>query len=173
MDLHYTIEQHHYEDTVAFQLRLRRAKKASALRYYISNGLLCGFAVYFFLFRPEYAWYVRLAPVVIAAVMIALTTAQRSCSPRTIQATVRRYIKLKIIEPGYLGPHSLSIDSQEATLTYGQTSQTIALKQCSLVHGEDSVSFLLGGGVIFEIIPNDVLNTEDHRATLSALLAEA
>lgn len=169
----YTIAPHHYQDTIAFQVRLRRGKPGATLRYYATNGIFFLMAVYFCIARPNYSFVMRFGPLFLALILLSLTTMQRSCAPRVLRATVQRYIKLKILPQDFFSVHTLHIHGQELTISYAGKAQSIHLSQCSFVHGEDSVSFILGGGVIFELIPNEVLDKDHRRDTLAALFTQS
>ena len=39
MQLNYTITQEHYEDVIAFQLKLQRSKRRSLIQYIVTNAI--------------------------------------------------------------------------------------------------------------------------------------
>ena len=47
MQLNYTITQEHYEDVIAFQLKLQRSKRRSLIQYIVTNAIFIILAVYF------------------------------------------------------------------------------------------------------------------------------
>lgn len=170
MKLTYTITQEHYEDVIAFQLRLQRSKRKSLIQYVLTNAVFVILAVYFLITHPESSLWSRLGVLGMAAVMLLLTTDKRSCSPGKVRRTYKRYVRLKLIQEGYIGPHTLIVGRDAITQKFGQQSNTIEMKRCAWVNGEQSISMILGGGVIFEIIPNDILDQDDNRARLCALI---
>ena len=53
MQLNYTITQEHYEDVIAFQLKLQRSKRRSLIQYIVTNAIFIILAVYFLVTHPE------------------------------------------------------------------------------------------------------------------------
>lgn len=170
MKLNYTITQENYEDVIAFQLRLQRSKKSSLIQYLITNGIFIMLAVYFFFTHPDSAWWMRFGILAMAVILLLITTDKRSCSPRKVRRTYRRYVRLHLIQEGYLGTHTLIANEKEIIQKYGEQTNTIETRRCAWVNGEKSISMILGGGVIFEIIPNEVLDQNDNREKLKALI---
>ncbi len=168
MKLNYTITQKNYEDVIAFQLRLQRSRRKSLIQYIITNGIFIILAVYFLIAHPESAWWVRIGVLAMAAVLLIVTTDKRSCSSGKIHRTYKNYVRLKLIQEGYIGPHTLIVNPKDHTITqkFGSETNTIELARCAWVNGEDSISMILGSGVIFEIIPNDVLDQNGNRERL-------
>lgn len=171
MQLNYTITQEHYEDVIAFQLKLQRSKRRSLIQYIVTNAIFIILAVYFLVTHPESSVWSRLGVMGMAAAMLVLTTDRRSCSPGKVRRTYKRYVRLKLIQDGFIGPHTLLVDKNSVTQKFGDQSNTIEIKRCAWVNGENRISMILGGGVIFEIIPNEVLDQNGNRERLSALIA--
>ena len=171
MQLNYTITQEHYEDVIAFQLKLQRSKRRSLIQYIVTNAIFIILAVYFLVTHPESSVWSRLGVMGLAAAMLVLTTDRRSCSPGKVRRTYKRYVRLKLIQDGFIGPHTLLVDKNSVTQKFGDQSNTIEIKRCAWVNGENRISMILGGGVIFEIIPNEVLDQNGNRERLSALIA--
>ena len=163
MQLNYTITQEHYEDVIAFQLKLQRSKRRSLIQYIVTNAIFIILAVYFLMTHPESSVWSRLGVMGMAAAMLVLTTDRRR--------TYKRYVRLKLIQDGFIGPHTLLVDKNSVTQKFGDQSNTIEIKRCAWVNGENRISMILGGGVIFEIIPNEVLDQNGNRERLSALIA--
>ena len=168
MQLNYTITQEHYEDVIAFQLKLQRSKRRSLIQYIVTNAIFIILAVYFLVTHPESSVWSRLGVMGMAAAMLVLTTDRRSCSPGKVRRTYKRYVRLKLIQDGFIGPHTLLVDKNSVTQKFGDQSNTIEIKRCAWVNGENRISMILGGGVIFEIIPNEVLDQNGNRERLSA-----
>ena len=175
MKLTYDITQKHYEDVIAFQLRLQRSKRKSLVQYIITNALFVILAIYFLIDHPESALWVKLGVLAMAAVLLIVTTDKRSCSPGKVRRTYKNYVRLKLIQPGFIGPHTLIINPKDGTVTqkFGSETNTMELRRCAWVNGENSISMILGGGVIFEIIPNEVLDQDDNRRRLSGYIVAA
>ena len=171
MQLNYTITQEHYEDVIAFQLKLQRSKRRSLIQYIVTNAIFIILAVYFLVTHPESSVWSRLGVMGMAAAMLVLTTDRRSCSPGKVRRTYKRYVRLKLIQDGFIGPHTLLVDKNSVTQKFGDQSNTIEIKRCAWVNGENRISMILGGGVIFETIPNEVLDQNGNRERLSALIA--
>lgn len=168
MRLDYEITQKNYEDVIAFQLRLQRSKRKSLVQYIITNAIFIFLAVYFLIAHPGSSLWVKLGVLAMAAVLLIITTDKRSCSPGKIHRTYKNYVRLKLIHEGFIGPHTLIINPKERTITqkFGTESNTIDFKRCAWVNGEDSISMILGSGVIFEIIPNSILEENNNRVRL-------
>ena len=60
MQLNYTITQEHYEDVIAFQLKLQRSKRRSLIQYIVTNAIFIILAVYFLVTHPESSVWSRL-----------------------------------------------------------------------------------------------------------------
>ena len=106
MQLNYTITQEHYEDVIAFQLKLQRSKRRSLIQYIVTNAIFIILAVYFLVTHPESSVWSRLGVMGMAAAMLVLTTDRRSCSPGKVRRTYKRYVRLKLIQDGFIGPHT-------------------------------------------------------------------
>lgn len=74
MQLNYTITQEHYEDVIAFQLKLQRSKRRSLIQYIVTNAIFIILAVYFLMTHPESSVWSRLGVMGMAAAMLVLTT---------------------------------------------------------------------------------------------------
>lgn len=172
MKLNYFITQKNYEDVIAFQLRLQRSKRKSLIQYIITNGIFIILGVYFLIAHPESAWWVRLGVLAMAAVLLIITTDKRSCSPRKVHRTYKNYVRLNMIQEGYIGPHTLIVNAKDQTIIqkFGNECNTIEIDRCAWVNGENSISMILGSGVIFEIIPNEILDEDDNRERLRAFI---
>ena len=168
--LNYEITPENYQDVIAFQLRLQVTKRGGKLRYILTNVLFWAMALYFCITRTEYNLWMRLLPVLMAVLLFTLTTERRSCSPRKVKKTYQRYEKLKILEEGYIGPHVVTFLGTTITKKYGKQVEQIDVSQCALVREDSSVSILLGGGVIFELIPNAILMENNNLEKLREFL---
>ena len=146
MQLNYTITQEHYEDVIAFQLKLQRSKRRSLIQYIVTNAIFIILAVYFLVTHPESSVWSRLGVMGMAAAMLVLTTDRRSCSPGKVRRTYKRYVRLKLIQDGFIGPHTLLVDKNSVTQKFGNQSNTIEIKRCAWVNGENRISMILGGG---------------------------
>ena len=70
VQLNYTITQEHYEDVIAFQLKLQRSKRRSLIQYIVTNAIFIILAVYFLVTHPESSVWSRLGVMGMAAAML-------------------------------------------------------------------------------------------------------
>jgi len=166
MKLTYTITAEDYQEAIAFQIRLKQKTLFSRLRYWLGSWGLFLVSVYFGAARPEYPLTVRMIPAVIAALMLAIASGIRFSVERRAAGLLRKYVQSGALNEGFLGTHMLSVRRDTILLEYGRHSQKIFCRQVEDLHRCERTSFLMAGGVIFDLIPNAVLDKDGCREEL-------
>jgi len=166
MKLTYTITAEDYQEAVAFQLRLKQKTLFSRLRYWLGSWGLLVVALYFGWSSPEYSLPVRILPVCAAALMLAVASYVRFGVERRAARELQKYIRSGALNEGFLGVHTLTVRKETILLEYGRNSSKIFCRQAEDLHRSERTSFLIAGGVIFDLIPNTVLDQNDTREKL-------
>lgn len=172
MRLNYTITEEIYAEVIAYQMRLHNNQKSQILKYFVSNILFCGFAVYFLVTRTDYAWWVRLMPVVMAAILLALSTHKRVNLPGRARAALKRYMRDGTLEEGFIGPHTLIIEKGMVRRGAGSNWLEASCGEVGNLLELEHSELLVARGVIFELIPKTVLNADGNRERLIKALRE-
>lgn len=170
MKLSYTVTAEEYQQAVAFQIHLKQKTLFSRLRYWVGSWGLLLLAVYFALFRPQYTPLMRILPVAVAALMLAVASGIRFSVQYRAKRTLEKYVKAGVLNEGFLGLHMLSVRKDTILVEYGRTSQKIFCRQVENLYRDEKASYLMAGGVIFDIIPNAVLEQDGNRETLTELI---
>lgn len=166
MRLNYNITEDIYAEVIEYQMKLHNNQRSQVMKYWISNLLFLGLAVYFLVARTEYSWWLRLLPMGMAAILFAMTTFKRVNLPKRARAALKRYLKSGTLAEGFIGQHKLIVEDSMIRRNYGGEWTEIS---CDDVGGyqqlKDSL-LLIAKGVIFEVIPLEVLNENNSRGEL-------
>lgn len=166
MKLTYTITAEDYQEAIAFQLRLKQKTAFSRLRYWLGSWGLLAVAIYFGVTRSAYSLPARILPAVAAAGMLLVVSWMRFHVDRRAARQLRRYLSSGAFDEGFLGFHTLSVRKDTILLEYGRSSHRILCRQVEDLHRCQQTSFLFAGGVIFDVIPNAVLDRDGCREKL-------
>lgn len=173
MRLNFTITEDIYAEVIEYQMRLHNNQRKEVLKYWISNIVFCAVALYFLIDRTEYSWQVRLGPVAMALILFIMSTYKRTNLPKRARSALKRYIKSGTLEQGFIGPHTLIVENGVVKRGVGKDWAEV---QCGEVGPEflelKSSELLIARGVIYEMIPKEVLDKDNQREKLQRALAE-
>ena len=161
MKLTYTITAEQHQEAIAFQLRMKQNSPYSALRYWLGNWGIFLASVGFSLLRSGFPLAVRLIPVVISGVLLVVTSVIRFSVDRQAAVQQRKSVESGAVNEGFLGTHILSVRKDTVLVEYGRHSQKIFCRQVEELRRGEKVSYLMAGGDIFELIPNEILDRDD------------
>jgi len=172
MRLNYNITEELYAEVIAYQMRLHNNQKSQILKYWISNVLFCGFALYFMIVRTEYAWWLRLMPLLMAAVLLVLSTHKRVNLPKRAKAALKRYMRDKTLEAGFIGPHTLVVEKGMVRRGAGTSWTEVSCDEVGNFLDLEHSELMTARGVIFELIPRAVLDADGNREKLHRAIEE-
>lgn len=170
MRLNYNITEELYAQVIEYQMRLHNSQRSQVLKYWISNILFCGFAVYFLAARPDYAWWLRLMPLGMAAILLALSTYKRVNLPKRARAALKRYMKSGTLEEGFIGSHTLLVEGGMVRRGVGGNWMEVSCDEVGNLLALQDCELLIARGVIFDLIPKAVLDGESVRERLLAAI---
>lgn len=166
MKLTYTISAEDYLEALAFQLRLNQKTLVSRLRYWLGSWGIFVIALWFGVTHPEYQIFMRVFPAAMAALMLIVASLIRFRVDQRAARQLNQLIKNNTLNAGFLGTHLLSVRRDTILLEYGQQSGKIFCRQVVDLHRNERTSFLMAGNVIFDLIPNAVLDENGRREQL-------
>ena len=167
MNLTYRVEKEDYREAIEFQLRLKQNTLISKISYWVVAWGLVIICIYFALTRTSLSAFVRFAPLVLSSLMLAFASYLRFGIKYRSGKIMQSFEKTGTLEKGYLGKHKLSVNGEFLNLQYGNTNKTIKCSSVGDIYQGEKDSFIIADGVMFEIIPNEVLDRDGNREKLT------
>lgn len=166
MRLNYSITEEIYAEVIEYQMKLHNGQKSRVIKYWVSNLIFLGLAAYFFIVRIEYPWWLRLMPMGMAVILLVITTYNRVNIPKRARAALRRYVRTGVLEEGFIGPHKLIIEDGIIRRSYGAAWSEIPVEGVGGYQQLTNSLLLIAAGVIFEVIPMSILETDNNQDKL-------
>lgn len=166
MRLNYSITEEIYAEVIEYQMKLHNGQKSQVIKYWVSNLIFLGLAVYFLVVRIEYPWWLRLTPMGMAAILMVITTYNRVSIPKRARAVLRRYMRTGILEEGFIGSHKLIIEEGLIRRYYGGVQSEISVEDVGGYQQLTNSLLLVAAGVIFEVIPISILEEDNNQNKL-------
>lgn len=173
MKLIYSVSHADYKEAILFQLRQKQKSPLTMLRYWVGNIGFFGLAVFFALSRTAYPPWLRIAPVVVAAIMLALGSYSVFALRAQADRLLKRYIENGTLDKDFWKPHTLIVSQDSLKLSYGGKTMKIPCTDAGAIYRGDSASLLIAEGAIFDIIPNDTLDRDSAGDLLTRTIRES
>lgn len=170
MKINYDITEGQYAEVVEYQMRLRNNQPIKKLKFWLSNILFSGFAIYFCILRTEYNWLIRIMPIVMALILLGLSLYPRLMIKKRAEAAVKQYKSNGTLQKGYIGLHTLNIENGIVKRHFANAWTEINCNEVVHLQELRLSTILIAHNVIFEMIPNEVLDKENNREQLESAL---
>ena len=174
MKLTYVVTEDVYAEAIRYQRQLQNRQPAAQVRFWGLNLAFTAAAVWFFIVRKDYAIWLRLMPLLMAAVLIGLSAWRRSSGEARAKGILRQYIRQGALEEGFLGEHTLLVEHGKIRRKAGKTWQDVSAASFGALKDLDKSVLLIAGGVILDTIPAETLSQQGVRKKLlEAIAAES
>lgn len=170
MKINYEITEEQYVEVVEYQMRLRNNQPIKRLKFWLSNILFFGLAIYFCILRSDYSWLIRIMPIVMALILLGLSLYPRLKIKKRAEAAVKQYKSNGTLQKGYIGLHTLIIDKGIVKRHFANAWTEINCNEVVHLQKLKFSTILIAHNVFFEMIPNEVLDKEDNREQLESAL---
>ena len=164
MKLTYQVTEEIYAQVIEYQMKLNFSRPVQKIKYIGLNLVFGAFAVYFAVDRSAYSVWIRFAPLLMALILFALSTWKRTNLSKRAGQTLKRLIASNTLEKEFLGTHTLIFEEDKLRRGYGKNWAELTGMEISGYEQLPDAVILFGKGMIFEIIPNAVLDKNDNRS---------
>ena len=172
MKLTYVVTEETYAEAIRYQRQLQNRQPAAQLRFWGMNLIFLGAAVWFFFARTQYAVTLRFAPLLMAAVLFALSFWRRSSSPARVRGILKRYQSQGMLSDGFIGEHTLLVEHGKIRRKAGKNWQDADASAFGALQDLDRTTLLIAGGVILDTIPREILDKGGTREKLLAAIRQ-
>ncbi|MBQ6322040.1 MAG: hypothetical protein IJI24_04130 [Lachnospiraceae bacterium] len=170
MKLTYVVTEDTYAEAIRYQRQLQNRQPGQQLRFWGMNLIFLGAAVWFFFARTQYAPTLRLAPLLMAVVLFALSFWRRSSSPARVRGILKRYQSQGMLADGFIGEHTLLVEHGKIRRKAGKSWQDADASAFGALQDLDQTTLLIAGGVILDTIPRKILDQGGNREKLLAAI---
>ncbi len=171
MKLVYKVDENMYAEAVEYQMNIRYRQPSQVLVYLATSIGFTVLALYFAVTRGEYSWWIRLAPVAMALIVFGLQTYRRTNLPARAKSSTKRMLRQKMLSSGYFGEHTLIVENGQIRCKADGKWTEVQTAAFGALLKQKTVTLLIANGVIFEIIPNAVLEQDNVLHELQVLLS--
>lgn len=172
MKLNYNITEELYAEVIEYQMRLRIKSRGQVLKYWISNLMFCGVALYFLIARVDYSWGMRVMPLAMALILLGISTYRRMNVPRRARAALRSFMRDGTLAEGFIGPHTLLVEQGLLKRKAGSKWEELPCKAVGGFLELEHCELITAGGAIFELIPKSALDMGGNWEKLKTAIRE-
>lgn len=172
MKLNYNITEELYAEVIEYQMRLHIRSRGQVLKYWLSNLLFCGMALYFLVARVDYSWGMRIMPLIMALILLGISTYRRMNVPGRARAALKSFMKDGTLAEGFIGPHTLLVEQGAVKRKAGSKWEELPCKEVGGFLELEHCELMTAGGVIFELIPKSALTQGGNREKLRSAIRE-
>lgn len=171
INLTYSITDDEYISVLKFQMELKNSK--NRIVKIVPNLIFLVVAIAFIFMKKDADVLIRFSPLIMALILNIITISTITNNDQRARKLLTKYKKQGIISKDYFSIHTMQVTQDRIAISYKGAHNEAKLVDISRIDIYKNIVMLISNGVVFEIIPKDVVDEHGSLTEMISLIESA